>query len=380
MTASPNNAVVISRRTISAALTMIAIVVFIIAATMFLYARAAISEMKEPFVLPVNTSTVNKQQHYTVHEYYSGRVEAQRTVDLSFEQPGKIDTVYVDEGAAVQQGDILAAQDTMILKANREQAAASVGRTKAQLELAQLTEERRKQLFEQGHVNEQQYDEARLNTKTIEAQLKEAEAVLNSIDVNIEKSVLRAPFAGTIGRRFFDDGGVVNAGTPILNLLERGAQLVRVSMPTDRVSALSRDQATQIVYRDTEILTSIYAVRTDVNPQTRTQDVLFKISPEISITTGELVELKTSSIRNKAGYWMPTEALVEGTRGLWNVFELISNGSEHAVQRRSVEIIHAETSRVYVSANLGDQVQIITNGTHRIVPGQKVLPTQNEVH
>ncbi|WP_262696234.1 efflux RND transporter periplasmic adaptor subunit [Kordiimonas aquimaris] len=372
MAAQSKTVLEITRQTISTVVALVAIAVVILLVTVGLYQRAAISKQTETFTLPVNTSKVTLQLEYMVNDFYAGRVETLQANDLSFEQPGKILAMFVDEGTAVNKGDAIAQQDTLILEANRSQTMASLERIAAQVQLAQLTEARRKKLFEQGHSNEQQYDEARLNTQTLQAQYKEIEAALKTIDVNIEKSTLYAPFDGIVGQRFVDVGGVLNAGTPVVNLMETGVQLARISMPAMRVALLNAEQNYEIAYGDKKISAKIYSVRPDVNSQTRTQDVLFKLDTETPIAIGELVELQFANSRKENGYWMPTEALVEGTKGLWTVFAV---GDDNVVVRRSVEIIHAETSRVFVRANLGANNQVVTNGTHRIVPGQKVAPT-----
>lgn len=374
MISNSNNDVTISRRTLSTVAALLGVAGFIMLATMLLYQRAAISEPSEPFILPVSVALVSQQSSYSATEYYAGRVEALRDVNLAFEQPGKVTELFVDEGAVVQKDEKLASQDTLILEASREQTSASVDRIKTQLELAELTEARRKQLFEQGHVNEQQYDEARLNTQTLQAQLKEVQAALESIDVNIEKSILYAPFDGVIGQRFVDEGGVINAGAPVLNLQEQGIQLARISMPTSRASQMDIGALAKISIGERLLEAKVYAVRADVNPQTRTQDVLYQLPANSGVAIGALVELSYEATRTRDGYWMPAEALVEGNKGLWNIFEIVAKDGAYVVERRSVEIIHAETGQVFVAANMGDESNIVRNGTHRIVPGQKVSP------
>lgn len=372
MAAQSKTVLEITRQTLSTVFALLGIAIVILLVTLGLYQRAAISEQTEAFILPVNTTAVTLQSGYVVNDYYAGRVETLQANDLSFEQPGKIIEIFVDEGAAVNKGYPIARQDTLILEASRSQTMASLERIAAQVQLAQLTEERRKKLFEQGHSNEQQYDEARLNKQALQAQQREVDAALKAIEVNIEKSTLYAPFDGVVGQRFVDVGGVLNVGMPVVNLMESGVQLARISMPASRVSLLKIGQIYEIAYESKIVPAKVYSIRPDVNPQTRTQDVLFELEASSPIAIGELVELQFSNSRQDDGYWIPTEALIEGTKGLWTIFAL---DSDNIVVRRSVEIIHAETSRVFVSANLGNASQILANGTHRVVPGQKVMPT-----
>lgn len=359
-------------------LTMVGVAFAITVVTLFLYQRAAVSQQAAPYALPVSVAFIDRQDNYSVREYYTGRVEALQTVDLSFEQPGKVNTIVVDEGSAVKKGDLIATLDTDILQANRSQTLASQKRIEAQLKLAELTEKRQKSLFDQGHSTEQSYDEARLNTETVKAQLAEATAVLRAIDVSLEKSSLYAPFDGMVGQRYLDVGSVGVAGMPIVNLLETSVQQARISVPVSRARTLKTSATQTIIYNDQTLTARVRTVRPDVNVLTRTQDVLFEIQAIEPIPFGELVELRLDDVRAETGYWVPVEALVEGTKGLWNIFVVEAESGTPTVVRRSVAIAHTETHRVYVSADLGGRAQIVASGTHRIVPGQPISVVTKE--
>lgn len=365
-------AIVISKATIRKALAFLSIGGFIVLATMGLHWRAASGDTPEMRLVPVDVQVVQQQPNYQVNEFYAGRVEARQRVDLAFEQPGKVAAIYVDEGDFVNAGDLIAKLDTDLLEASRDQTRSTIVRIKSQVELAKLTEARQKTLFEQGHSSEQRYDEARFNREALAAQLAETEAALRTIEINIEKSSLFAPFDAQVGRRSVDTGGVRDAGMAIVTLLETTVQQVRISVPTSRISAMKNAESLSVSYRGTPITATIAAIRADVNQATRTQDVLMDIASESPIPFGELVELALPETRVQQGYWLPVEALVEGKKGLWNIFAVENDGSGDRVIRRAVEVIYAETGRVFVTANIGPDARLVASGTHRVVPGQYV--------
>lgn len=364
-------AIVISKSTVKKAGAFLVIGGFIVIATMSLHLRAASGDVPPMRLVPVSVESVDRQESYQVSEFYAGRVEAKQTVNLSFEQPGKVEEVLVEEGDFVKEGDVIAKLDTALLLASRDQTSGTVARIGAQLELAKLTEARQKELFEQGHSSEQQYDEARLNRQSLDAQLAETRAALQSIEINIEKSSLLAPFDGQIGARSVDTGGVLNAGMTVVTILETGVQQARISVPSNRVAVVQASDLS-VTYRGTPIAATVAAVRADVNPITRTQDILLNIQSETPIAFGDLVELSLPETRVQQGYWVPVEALVEGKKGLWNIFAVEANAEGDRVARRAVEVVYAETGRVFVTANMGDEARLVANGTHRVVPGQYV--------
>lgn len=370
-------AIVISKTTIKKAGAILGIGGFIVLATMGLHLRAASGDVPPMRLVPVAVETVARQESYQVNEFYAGRVEAKQTVNLSFEHPGKIEEILVEEGDFVKEGDVVAKLDTALLIASRNQTRGTVSRIAAQLELAKLTEARQKELFEQGHSSEQQYDEARLNRQALDAQLAETRAALQSIKINIEKSSLLAPFDGQIGARSVDTGGVLNAGMTVVTLLESGDQQARISIPSDRIAAVRAGEL-QVSYRGNSIAAEVAAIRADVNPATRTQDVLLTIKSATPIAFGDLVELALPETRVQQGYWMPVEALVEGKKGLWNIFAVETDEEGDRVARRAIEVAYAETGRVFVTANMGDEARFVANGTHRVVPGQYIDPIDAE--
>lgn len=373
-----DTAVVVSKKSLRRAFYLIGILGFIIMATYGLHMRAASGQIANVRLLPVATQEIGLTDSYQVREYYTGRVEARQVVNLAFERAGKLAKILVDEGDLVKQGEVVARMDTALLEASRDQTAAAVQRILAQVELAKLTTKRQKGLFEQGHNSEQRYDDARLNLQALQAQLQETQAALQSININIEKSTLVAPFDAQVGARNADTGSVRDAGMAIVTLLETSNQQARISLPTKRISVLTQLDTVQLSYQGQQVAAQIASVRADVNQATRTQDVLLNIQSVTPIAFGELVELELVDNRYHSGYWVPVEALVEGKKGLWNVFAVVQDGNGSLVTRRSVEVIHAETSRVYVTADLGDAATLVSAGTHRVVPGQYIAPVTRE--
>lgn len=364
--------ITISKATIRKALAFLLIAGFIAFATMGLHWRAASGDTPDMRLVPVAVETVTQQPSYQVSEFYAGRVEARQRVNLAFEQAGKIAAMYVDEGEFVKAGDLIAKLDVDLLEASRDQTRSAIVRIRSQVELAKLTEERQKTLFEQGHSSEQRYDESRFNREALTAQLAETEAALRTIEINIEKSSLYAPFDAQVGARSVDTGAVRDAGMAIVTLLETSVQQARISVPTSRIEAMKIAENLSVSYHGEPISATILAIRADVNQVTRTQDVILTIAPENPIPFGELVELALPETRIQQGYWLPVEALVEGKKGLWNIFAVENDGSGDRVVRRAVEVIFAETGRVFVTANIGSEARLVASGTHRVVPGQYI--------
>ena len=121
---------------------------------------------------------------------------------------------------------------------------------------------------------------------------------------------------------------------------------------------------------------TVDSILPEVNSNTRTQIVVFKLdrSAISQINPGQTVRLELVQKINTEGYWLPTEALTQGIRGLWTCYVLTESEDtdNYQVKQHSVEIIHQKGDRALVRGTLQTGDKIVANGTHRLVPGQLV--------
>ena len=185
--------------------------------TLLLHARVSLGgtpEQRQPVRGAVSTFTL--QDSYLRDVSFLGLVRAGRKSAVGFEVPGSIASLSVTEGSAVAAGDVLAQLDTAQLEVRRQAAAADLERVTAELELARIKAQRQENLKNTGAVSEEAFDETRLRARALEARLESVRAQLRGIDIDLEKSELRAPYDGVVAERLVNAGAVVNTGTPVL--------------------------------------------------------------------------------------------------------------------------------------------------------------------
>lgn len=347
--------------------------------------------------LPVVATEVQRVSGYEVRGRYVGRVVGQRSSDLGFDTSGLVETVLVREGDRVQKGDVLARLNTTRLMAQRQRllaeqalARATYKETEAKLELAKITAERQKSLLRSDNVSRQAYDEARFEEQAVRATLdanqaaiKQAEAAIAAVDADISLAQIVAPYDGIVVARMVDEGVALGSATPVLRLIEDSVMEVRVGVPP----AIAADLKTEQTY-DIEIFGQTYrgrlrAVLDALDLATRTVPVIFVIEgrqDNVPLRSGELAILEVSTFIEDDGYWLPLGALVGGRRGLWDALALMrtEDGETplYRTVRRGVEVLQTETDRVYVRGAIADGDLIVTDGIHRIVPGQIVRLAQ----
>ncbi|MGS0729646.1 efflux RND transporter periplasmic adaptor subunit, partial [Shewanella sp. 0m-11] len=120
---------------------------------------SSVEQAATPSYQSVNAEVLNLSEGYEFVQEFSGTIRAGNTTGIGFELAGKINTLAVDSGDRVKQGQLLAKLDTRLLMAEKNELDASLSQNKADVDLAKATLDRSLGLQQQGYVSEQQLDE-----------------------------------------------------------------------------------------------------------------------------------------------------------------------------------------------------------------------------
>ena len=340
----------------------------------FLHSRAA-AELPTKLTPPtaVATTTVEIVPGYQRTSNYVGRLEPARQTALAFERGGLVLEVVPDEGDRVRAGDVIARMDTAQLASTRQQLRAQQRALEAQRRLAKATMKRQSHLRKKGWSPDQRFDEAESNLASLTANIERVSAQIAGVDIDISKSVLKAPFSGTVAKRFIDEGGVIMSGAPVLDLLESGRRQARIGLPPALAATIKTGQ--DYVLRAGAYLrkAKLISRRPDLESGTRTVTALFAISGgDGQIPFGELVTIELESTVAERGAWLPLTALKEGRRGLWSILVVSSDSGTQVVRPEAVELLYANAKQAFVRGTFKDDAKVIRSGIGRIVAGQRV--------
>jgi len=307
-----------------------------------------------------------------------GVVEPARQVQAAFDLAGQVETVAVQEGDRVQAGQLLARLDGARISARIAELEAQRAAAEAQAELARLTLERQETLRARGFASDQRWDEARLEAERIAASLRQIDAGLAAARIDLDHSELRAPFAGEIASRSVDEGAVVSAGQPVIELIEVDRPRVRVGLPEAAAARLAPGTLMQVEIDGRRLTAAVAAVRPDVDPATRTRAALLDLLvPQGSrIAYGAAVSVIVERTREEAGFWLPVAALREGGKGLWTVLTVAERPGGPVAGVESVEILHVEGERAFVRGTLAPGDRVVVAGAHKLAPGLRLTPDE----
>jgi membrane fusion protein, multidrug efflux system len=173
-----------------------------------------------PAALPVSVSVVTPRETVPWDEF-SGRLEAVERVEVRSRVAGAIQEIHFREGALVKQGDLLILIDPSLYAAEVARAEGQVAAAKARLVLTKSDFERGQQLTDSRTISQRDFD-GRVNAYSeAEANLKAAEATLETAKLNLGYTEVRAPVAGRVGKLEITVGNLIAAGpgTPVLTTL-----------------------------------------------------------------------------------------------------------------------------------------------------------------
>ncbi|MEL6442453.1 MAG: efflux RND transporter periplasmic adaptor subunit [Cyanobacteria bacterium J06621_8] len=384
-------------------------------------------------VLPVETIKVQPVDFYQVSRTYTGEIAAIRSSNIGFSRSGEIEAVLVREGDRVTRGQALAKLDARNLQTQRQQLVAQKARAEAQLKELQtgarkedidaaqaavsdiqqqlkLQEQQRKRrefLYGQGAIAKEELDEFSFGEGALQARLRQTksnlaelengtrpeqiaaqqatvrqlEAQIADLDITIDKSTLKAPFNSIVAVRELDEGTVAAAGQSVIRLIENAAPEARIGMPDDAVNNLTIGSRQTLKLGSQSYRATVDAILPEVNSNTRTQVAVFKLDPSAisQINPGQTVRLELMNEIATDGFWLQTSALTQGIRGLWNCYVVVaSEDGQQQVEQKAVEIMHQEGDRALVRGTLKPGDRIVTEGIHRLVPGQKIKVISNK--
>jgi len=153
----------------------------------------------------------------TVNKSFTGVVNERAEVGLGFKTAGQIATVNVKEGQYVKAGQLLATLDTKDYKLQLEATQIQYDQTKREVE-------RLRKLYEGKALPGNDLDKA-------ESGLKQLAVQLQSYKNQLSYTRLLSSTSGYVQSVNFHRGEMVNAGTPVFNILSSGQMQVEVNIP-----------------------------------------------------------------------------------------------------------------------------------------------------
>ena len=332
-----------------------------------------------------NLYHVELHEDYLIDRKFAGFATSPQHGQISFELAGKLAAITIDMGDSVKAGAVLAQLDTELLEIEKQELEARFAENRARRKLNQASLKRQQSLEKEGYASQQRLDELLAEQDSIDANTDRLQASLDAVNTRIRKSVLTAPYSGTVTARHANIGTVIAAGTPVLTLLNNSKMEARIGIPERFSHLIQAGKKYPLTIKEKTLSAEVLAMSGDISPVTRTMLVRFALAQPDLITNGSLVELTIQERIPKTGYWIPLSAITEGIRGLWTVYaavpadkaETASETALYKIESRAVQILYSKDDKAFIKAELGGIDWLVDGGLHRYVPGQIIRPAKS---
>lgn len=289
------------------------------------------------------------------HVVLRGKTENKRTVSVKAETSGRIIDRPVERGAAVKEGDVLC-------QISMEDRYASLTESREALNQARIEYEGSLKLKERGY----QSDTAIAKTK---AELAAAEAKLKRAELDIQRTYVRAPFAGVVEEVHSAVGDYVAPGTACVTVVDLNPMLLVGRVAEKDVHLVEVDQeVTGILSDGSQVHGPISFLGAQSDPATRTYAVEIEVpNDDYSLRSGLTTEIRIPVAEVMAQKISPALFALDDS-GQIGVRIVNDKG---AVEFHHVRIVRDEPDGVWV-AGLPEVATLITVGQELVVPGQLV--------
>jgi RND family efflux transporter MFP subunit len=307
----------------------------------------------------------------------SGSLTAVREAQVRAETNGPVREIRAEAGQRVPAGAVLAKLDDTALNDSHLSARAAQRSAGVVFEDAKRDLDRDTRLHQAGAVSERDLERSRTRVATAEAALADAQARLVSAQEQLERTTVRAPFAGIVSEREISVGDVVQSGALLYAVVDPSSMQLEATVPADQLQSLKLGTPVEFTiagYGSRRFQGRIDRINPSVDPATRQVRIYVTIpnrdqglvaglfaegrvesqrkrAPAIPLaaldpkgTSTEVLRLKSARVRRarvELGIRDPAAELVEVVRGL-SVGDTILLGSSQGLADGTVVRVQGE--------------------------------------
>nr|WP_255616877.1 efflux RND transporter periplasmic adaptor subunit [Aurantimonas sp. VKM B-3413] len=340
-------------------------------------AAAAVTEAVSPSrsaSLTVTTDTV-RSADIAGDILATGLVAAHREVVLGAEASGlRLTDVLVEQGDHVAAGQVVARIDDALLKAQIAEQDAAIESARATLASAQASNARGQQLAKTGALSKETADERATSVATSRAALLKSKANRQTLEVQLARTEIRAPFAGIVSSRPAVAGGIVQQGGEILRIQEDGALEARVDVPEQYLTKIVPGAAAKVTGPDgTEVSAKIASIDETVDSATHLGTVVISLPDGTTLKAGMFVSAAIASGGSDA--LTVAQSALTWKDGKTAVFVV---GDDDTVSLTPIETGDRSQNRVAVSGNIRAGDKVVANGAGFLDDGNRVRVATQE--
>ena len=322
-----------------------------------------IASLDKSTSLPLVATYEVTPQEFNHFTSFQGTVKTMKNINVYHEIPGQLLEVMVVEGQKVEKDQVLARIDDGGLLAQLAQA-------KSQLLLAETVFNRQERLWSQNIGSEIQF----LQAKT---QFESAEKAVDALSLQAEKSVVRAPFDGTVDQIFKEPGTIVapGMGSELFRVVNIDEVYVEVDVPETHITSISEGSKVRVNLSaiGEEIDARISRVSKVINPSNRSFSVEVPLENKSGFIRPNLMaSVAINDYSNKSAIMIPQSVVSENAEGKQYCFALEKSAEGYVAKRLIIETGKTSEDFIEVLEGIENGALLITEGAKKVSDNQPV--------
>lgn len=335
------------------------------------------------------------QKPVTIYLELTGNTSAFNSVDLVARVQGFLESIDYVDGASVKKGDLLFGIERDQYQAALDQAKATLASNQATLAYNQAEYQRQATLGQRDFASQAVVQEWKSKADQAQAEVMNAEAAIESANINLNYTRVMSPFDGVVTNHLVDRGALVGVGSPtkLASIIQLDPIYVYFTMSEPQILKIKENNAKAGLELRTTGLTSIpveiglqgesgypHAGHLDyASPQvdsatgTLTARAIFE-NEDHGLLPGLFVRVRTPVAQLDKALLTRNDAIGTSQEGSY----VLVVDKDNVVQRRLVTTGDKEGQFRMITSGLKPDDWVVVEGIQRALPGAKVEPQRIE--
>lgn len=336
---------------------------------------------------PTVTVSTPLQREVTDWDDYVGRFEAVQRVEVRPRVTGYLVEVGFEDGAEVEQGDLLFRIDPRPFEAALSAAQSRLNGARTRLENATTELERGTGLRDIDAVSQEEFDTLNAAVQTAQSDVDAAQAAVETAELELEFTSVSAPMSGRLSSRRVDVGNVVRADDSLMTTIvsidpihfefEASESLYLRYLRDNRGNLLGspvrirlQGESThgwqgQLDFIDNSINTSAGTI----------QGRAVVDNPDGFLSPGMFGHMQLQASAPYQGLLLPDTAI--STRGAQRIVNVVDD--DNVVSSRGIELGPMDGGLRVIRSGLEADDRVVINGLQRAMPGSPVTPQAGNI-
>lgn len=298
-----------------------------------------------------------------------GNVETDEDVMLTAELGGLITSVRVKEGQEVSKGTIIATVDGATLNSSMQE-------LKTQLEFAEYLLEKQEELNKRGVGSEFELEQAKNQVNSLKASM-------NSIGTQQGKTVIRAPFKGTIDQVYAVKGQMAGPSAPVVRLVNSKEVDITATISEKHFKSVKEGTNMNVTfpnYGDIEMDLKIETVGNYIEPTNRTFRIKTTVKDNKELLPNMLAEISITDLSVESGTVVPARSILIDQDSRDFVYIVEKKGDNEVATKEFVEVIERYEGRALIKDNpkVTEGVRVVVKGARGISKDDPIKVTKSK--